>query len=456
MEENKIINDATPENGGEPHTSHHHHEDSEHHHSSGSHHHEGSEYHHSSSSHHHSSSSRHHSSSSHHKSRHKRHKHHSSGRKSPKTVPIWVMVVCLLATIAVFSAAFLSDYLSDHTDEQQLSVPDVELTVTVNNGGGVLVCNAVQQYLAVDMLNPQNAKITPYTFYQGERIDGEVPVSLKMSVANSTASYYKIELADNVDFKDAKEDMIDGKSSTYTFRHLFVNSDYYFRVTAYTPDGIVVSTGHFQTANTPRILTIDGISNVRDIGNWRTDSGKRIRQGLLYRGTALDGADEQLYHLTNEGMIDMLTNLGIKTDMDLRGKSSTTMDALGSRVNHKYYGMVMYEDIFTDNGKDMVRAIFTELANPDNYPIYIHCTYGRDRAGTICYLLEAVLGVSQGDCIKEYGLSNVQPENILIVQNGLINNYQGSSLKEKAENYLISCGINEYQIESIRKIFLED
>lgn len=436
MEENKIVSETTPVSDSEAHTSHHH--SSEHHHSSS----------------HHHSSGHHHSSRSHH---HKRHRHHHR-RKAPKMVPLWLMLLSIVTIAALFAALYFANNKPDGSDgQQQLSTPDMELTVTVNNGGGVLVCDAVQQYLAVDLLNPQNGKITPHTFNTAkDKIDAEVPVSLNLSVSNGKASHYKIELADNIDFKDAKAEVIDGSRTAYEFKHLFVNSDYYFRVTAYTTEGEKVSTGHFQTANTPRILSIDGISNVRDIGNWRTDSGKRIRQGLLYRGTALDGANEQLYHLTNEGMIDMLTNLGIKTDMDLRGKSDTSMDALGSRVNHKYYPMVMYLDIFTDNGKDAVHSIFTELANKDNYPIYMHCTYGRDRTGTVCYLLEAILGVSQGDCLKDYGLSNAEMEDILQVQNVLISNYQGDSLKEKAENYLISCGINEYQLETIRNIFLED
>ena len=459
MEENKIINEIANNDGemkqsspvpdGESHTSHHHHEGSEHHHSSSSHHHSSHS--------HYSSSSHHHSTSSHHK-RHKRHKHHSSRRKAPKMVPLWLLLLCLITAVAIFAASYVSSKWYNTSDgEQQLSAPEMVLNVTVNNGGGVLVCDAVQQYLAVDLLNPQNSKITPNTFNSAkEKIDAEVPVSLKLSVFGGSASHYKIELADNANFKEAKTEIIEGSQTVYEFKHLFVNSDYYFRVTAYTTSGEKVSTGYFKTANTPRILTIDGIANVRDIGNWRTDSGKRIRQGLLYRGTEMDGAVETNYHTTNEGMMDMLTNLGIKTDMDLRGKTDTTKDALGSRVNHKYYNMVMYGEIFTESGKEVTRAVFTELANADNYPIYLHCTYGRDRTGTVCYLLEAILGVSQGDCLKEYGLSNTAPQEILSLQNLLISEFPGNSLKEKAENYLISCGINEYQIESIRKIFLED
>ena len=151
----------------------------------------------------------------------------------------------------------------------------------------------------------------------------------------------------------------------------------------------------------------------------------------------------------------MLEVLGIKTDIDLRANTVTSMDALGSRVEHKYYDMVMYDGIFTDAGKDKIRMVFADLANPENYPIYLHCTYGCDRTGTVCYLLEALLGVSRGDCLRDYGLSNLNIANIQAIENGL-KAYAGDTLKEQVESYLLSCGISEYQINSIRNIFLGD
>ena len=149
----------------------------------------------------------------------------------------------------------------------------------------------------------------------------------------------------------------------------------------------------------------------------------------------------------------MLDIYGIKTDIDLRADTPLSMDALGSQVEHRYYDMVMYEGIFTENGKEKIRSVFSDLANPDNYPIYLHCTYGCDRTGTVCYLLEALLGVSKGDLLREYGLSNMNISLIKNVENGL-GAYSGNNIKEQTESYLLSCGVTEYQIESIRNIFL--
>lgn len=437
-------------------------EHSEHHHHHSAHHNHG-EHHHSShhSSHHGSHHDDHHDGrhSVHHKDGSHRSRRNSHNKKkkfelNPRVA--WAVAISLIAMLGILVVVFeMTSVYKDNGDAQGALSSGV-LQVELVNKEGLLVKNAVNKYLLTDLLNSYNADVTPSTFANGEgRLDAQVPVSLRVSVKEGSAISYKIELATNDSFFNAKVSYVEASSGTYSFEHLYANTTYYYRVTVYTGKGADSLTGHFKTADTPRLLNIDGLSNVRDIGNWRTDSGKRINQGLLIRGTELDGAVERDYHLTNEGLVDMLEVFGIKTDLDLRAQSVRTKSALGSRVEHRYYDMVTYDVIFTDAGKEKVRMVFSDLANPDNYPIYLHCTYGNDRTGTICYLLEAVLGVSRGDCLRDYGLSNLPISSIMAVEEGL-NRYPGNSLKERAEAYLLDCGVSEYQIASIRNIFLGD
>lgn len=450
---------AQQQSTAEQRTEHSHH----HHHHSGSHHH------------HHSSS--HHRSGSHRKhSRHRRHRSKKNGivsrfrkffNKLNNKKRISFVCALALSVILIFSVGLdVIDYvLYLQAEKQALEGNDDSnntnvLKVEVLNPSGMLVTDTVKRFLGVDLLAEYNSRVRISNFaVSGERYDVQNAVSLKLSTTRTHASAYKIELADNAQFRNATVDFLDASTGTYSFEHLYTNTRYYYRVTAYTETGAVSQTGWFNTADTPRILSIDGISNVRDIGNWKTDSGKRIKQGLLIRGTELDGAKESVYHLTNQGMDDMLNVLGIKTDMDLRSETDVpyASDALGSRVTHKYYNMGLsdvYGAIFDTDVQPTVAEIFTDLANKDNYPIYIHCTYGRDRTGTICYILEAVLGVSRGDCLKDYGLSNASVDSIRVVEAGLMSYGENLSLKEQAELYLISCGITMDQINAIRDIFL--
>lgn len=450
------ITEETQQNAAEDHGEPSHH----HHHHSSSHHHSGSHHHH----HHH-----HHSRRRHHR-RHRSHKKNIFSRfkkffkKLNNKKRISVVCAMALAVILMFSIGLDTvQYILYLQAEKQANI-DVDnnnatgvLKVEVLNASGVLITDTVKRYLDVNLLSSHNNRVYISNFaISGERYDVQNPVSLKLSTARTKAYAYKIEIADNAQFKNSRVDYFDASEGIYSFEHLFTNTQYHYRVTAYTESGTEVREGRFNTADTPRILSIDGIYNVRDIGNWKADGGKRIKQGLLIRGTELDGAVESVYHLTYDGMTDMLDVLGIKMDMDLRSEIDTpyASDALGSRVIHKYYDMGMYNEIFNEDVKTAVREVFSDLANKDNYPIYLHCTYGRDRTGTICYILEALLGVSRGDCLKDYGLSNCSVESILAVENGLKSYGDNLSLKEQTELYLISCGVTMDQINSIREIFL--
>ena len=89
----------------------------------------------------------------------------------------------------------------------------------------------------------------------------------------------------------------------------------------------------------------------------------------------------------------------------------------------------MYSAILKN--KTQLRGIFSDLANPNNYPIYLLCTYGRDRTRSVCYLLEALLGLSNSDLRKEYDISaftdsyaNLPEFNALIE---LVNSFNGDT-----------------------------
>ena len=47
---------------------------------------------------------------------------------------------------------------------------------------------------------------------------------------------------------------------------------------------------------------------------------------------------------------------------------------------------------------------FTDVNNTD-YSLYFHCRIGADRTGTIAYLLEGLLGVSEEDRYRDYEMS---------------------------------------------------
>ncbi len=225
--------------------------------------------------------------------------------------------------------------------------------------------------------------------------------------------------------------------------------------------GTYLNAGYFEFDTEGKMIGhIHGIRNGRDLGDipfMVTTDGKDIKSGLLIRGGELDNAKLDLSVEQRQEALSALKNIyGVKSDIDLRSPEIGGQDVLGSTVPHKYFDMVMYDKAFTDLGKAKMKAVFTELANPDNYPMYLHCTYGIDRTGTVSYILEAVLGVSEQNALREYLLSlGSYGNSILKVRDGL-KAYGGATLKECAEAYLLDCGVTYDQIESIRNIFIED
>ena len=153
----------------------------------------------------------------------------------------------------------------------------------------------------------------------------------------------------------------------------------------------------------PRWINIDGTTNVRDIGGWKTIDGKRIRQGLLYRGSEMDIHKE----ITEAGICELRDFLGVKTDLDVRGEvvGKRFDSPLGARVAFKLVPIRAYDEYFTETAPYPV--IFGLLADRANYPIYFHCWGGADRTGSLACMIEALCGVSEADQDLDYELTSL-------------------------------------------------
>ena len=412
-----------------------------------------------------------------------RHHHHSRKhhRKKSNFRKFWDknkktirnIFLLLLALGLVLTVAALADFFSKGVKEKpevtdSLEKIAIRAELPYFEGEIPLVKEAVLQYLqrdpeesamdAMERINPSR-----------ERLDVGLPVRLSFDVSGLPSGCAVVsatlEVSEHRDLSDPRVYTLEYGQYAVDVRHLKTNTQYYYRFCYTLSDGTEASAGSsFRTADTPRILSIDGIANVRDIGGWKTIDGKTIRQGLLYRGTELDGAIEEKYNLTDAGRHDMLAVLGIRTDMDLRSPDDNIFgsNALGSSVRHIYYGdygAPSYQDLFNPGYKSLIAQIFTDLSDARNYPIYLHCTYGLDRTGTVCYLLEAMLGLSEQDLQAEYELSvlysgYVGTEYLLPFAQEM-QKLPGDTMQQKAEGYLLSAGVTPEQIAEIRRIFLE-
>ena len=476
--DNTVINDAPaadtpsakPEGEGGEHRhserSHHH----GHHHSHHGHHsHHSHHGHHSHHSHHHSSSSKKRKSSkSKSKDKNKRKESFRRFVKRNKMYLIYAATVLVFISCLVVMAAHLDNKGNNPTTDQGgsgINITDkLVVSVPVFADDVSIVGPAVKAYISAES-RVSAVDIYKHYYSSGARHDKGLPVKLSYKVSGAPEGYViedvELLVADNEGLENPYTVVKNDTQAEIDVYNLKTNTKYYYSVNVTFDNGVETTvSGSFKTAEGPRLMNVSGVNNMRDIGGWVTEDGSVIKQGLLYRGCEIDGAVEPGYVITPEGLETMVSILGIKTDMDLRMPSENKYgtDALGSGVEHTYYSSAMYANIFKPENAEKMRAIFADLADESNYPIYMHCTYGQDRTGTVCYVLEALLGLSEEDLMKEYQLSALfhgyQP---IDAMNDFVEAFkalEGETMSEKAEGYLLSIGVTADEIANIRRIHL--
>lgn len=268
-----------------------------------------------------------------------------------------------------------------------------------------------------------------------------------------------LEVSEYPDYRDAMVFPMLEEETHVAIDNLKVDTTYYYVVTL----GDQTYPGSFHTAQSTRFVSIPGLINTRDIGGGVTMDGKRVKQGLIIRGVELDGLVEPGYYIPKEELEYVQETFGFRYDMDLRGGgvfNGEYHSRLG--VPHKFYGAPQYGQIFTANYKESLRQVFSALADPKKYPMYMHCTYGLDRTGTIVFLLQGILNVSEEDMVREYCITSYAANYVidgskLDVIIDRMESYPGDTLQEQIVSYLTEViGVTQEEIDSIRRIFLEE
>lgn len=296
--------------------------------------------------------------------------------------------------------------------------------------------------------------------------DSALPVSIKWENEYQNVESFTVAYATKPDFSDALFAYAKGSESEVSVYNLYRATFYYVKVIANMKDGTHhTATSTFQTGDMgPRVIHLDGASNARDLGGYMTSSGKRTLQGLVYRSGQLDDMYGQHdTELTVFGKYTASKVLGIKVDFDFRKMTdpSPIPDATCIYIPVSGYALG------SENGRDDIRKAFSVLSNINNYPIVFHCQGGADRTGTIAYLFNALLGVSELDIVRDYEFTSfsvyyyrtithksyIAKEDYKFFET--LNAQEGDTLQERVENYLLSIGVTAEEIANIRSIMFE-
>lgn len=175
-----------------------------------------------------------------------------------------------------------------------------------------------------------------------------------------------------------------------------------------------------------RFLPLKGGFNVRDLGGYPGQNGKRVRWGRVFRSAHLS-------HLTQTDL-NLIEQLGLKLICDLRStpevneypnilpggiparRISVLSDhakAFSPRIillNFRRLDMLMIRSYTRTMLMGKAKAfghVIRLIADPAHQPILFHCTAGKDRTGITSALILSVLGVPDETIIADYSLTNL-------------------------------------------------
>ncbi len=178
----------------------------------------------------------------------------------------------------------------------------------------------------------------------------------------------------------------------------------------------------------PRVVALQGCSNLRDLGGYRTADGRTVRFGRVFRSASLAGlteADLRTFGAT-----------GIRTVCDLRGEREAARAPsrlpeasapevvrlpIEPRVGASLRDLLAREEATGEDVHDLLRtayaayatdhlpryrALFDLLLREERLPLLFHCSAGKDRTGFGAALLLTALGVPRETVIADYLATN--------------------------------------------------
>ena len=246
----------------------------------------------------------------------------------------------------------------------------------------------------VDYSNDPDYTLSYARDYRHDHGANDRPLPVKISWDGGAAA--KIQMSKSPLFEDAFE--VPAEASPAEVFNLVPGEKYYYKVLA--ADGKVLK--HAIVVPVGPLRMINGVAgNVRDLGGWKA-AGGHIAYGKLYRGAALE-------RISDNGRNIFLNDLGISVDLDLRGIKDSEARVKAVMPETVYLKLPVEKNLGRGTGntqelyQQAIRSIIGWLG--EGRAVYFHCAGGADRTGSLAFLIEALLGVSESDLSKDYELT---------------------------------------------------
>ena len=287
------------------------------------------------------------------------------------------------------------------------------------------------------------------------------PRGLKLDFSKDNldaSSSYVVQIADDNAFTKNVKLFENITNTYYEVYNLMLGQKVFWRAST-TKTNFGSSPIHELTVATegPRNLNIDGISNFRDIGGYDSSliTKGKIKQGLYFRGANPN-------NVTSAGKKTVHDDLGIRVEIDMRDSDQCKGPYIDGVT---YYAKSIpsgTESTRFEGFASVYKDIFTLIYNADNAPIYLHCTAGADRTGISTFILLTLCGANYDDIARDYLFTNFSTQGSRFSNFtsefkqwwSKLDNFEGTTKADKAEQWLISKGLTVAQCEHIREIFV--
>lgn len=168
-----------------------------------------------------------------------------------------------------------------------------------------------------------------------------------------------------------------------------------------------------------RLLPLQGGSNFRDVGGYKTEDGYTVLRGLIFRSgamTSLTSADiDYLDQFDFQTIVDFRSSeeralypnfWAVNTDIDMIARDYSiipSLQSLGASKDRVKAISETYPNMLV-NIEPQLRTLVRRLLDGKT-PLVFNCSAGQDRTGTTAALLLTVLGVPKDTIIEDYLLS---------------------------------------------------
>jgi protein-tyrosine phosphatase len=216
----------------------------------------------------------------------------------------------------------------------------------------------------------------------------------------------------------------------------------------------------YSTIVANRFIVVDSIMNLRDLGGYKTGDKHAVRWGKLFRSGRLslnENGRDQFNSLHIRTVIDFRTECERKNRPDYNFNAnfiqlpiaacdlSSALECLKKGEFKRGDAFIFMQDGYKDMAvkySEQFSRMFEVLMDSLNYPVLIHCTAGKDRAGFASALILSALNIPKDQIIDDYLLTYSLPN----IRNEGKYAYELSSEGQEAVTALLSS--NEQFLET--------